>query len=283
MNNPQSEANPQPQPAPAEPQQIVVRRKVSPPLVTYTILGVTIFVYILQMLTQYGLFQEPFIALGQMIFGAADMKALLAQGWGNDILLLLGAKFRALIVAGQLWRLFTPALLHANLMHVGFNMYALFVLGRSIEPQYGRWRFLALYLLGAFGGNTLSFLLSDGLSVGASTAIFGLIAADGIFIYQNRKMFGPRARPALQNVLTILVINLAIGLSSSSIDNWGHLGGLLAGAGFAWFAGPILSVEGFWPNYELTDKRSSTTVWMAGGIVTVVLIGLVMWGISRFS
>lgn len=278
MNYPSNETSP-----PPDQQQVTIQQRVEPPLVTYVILGLTVFVYLLQMLTEAGLFREPFIWLGQLIFGSNDMNALLTRGWGSNILLLLGAKFRVLIVEGQYWRLFTPALLHANLVHIGFNMYALFAIGRSLEPHYGRVRFIMLYLLGAFGGNTLSFLLSDGLSVGASTAIFGLIAADGVFIYQNRQIFGGRARAALQNILTLLVINLAIGLSSSNIDNWGHLGGLLAGAAFAWFAGPLLGVEGVWPAYEIKDKRSFSTALITAGIVVVITAGLVFWGIGYYS
>lgn len=278
MNYPQNEAAPS-----TDQPQVIIQQKLAPPLVTYIILGVTVFVYVLQMLTQAGLFREPFIWLGQIIFGSSGMNALLAQGWGSNILLLLGAKIRILIVEGQYWRLFTPALLHANLVHIGFNMYALFAIGRSLEPQYGHARFSMLYLLGAFGGNTLSFLLSDGLSVGASTAIFGLIAANGVFIYQNRQIFGGRARAALQNILTILVINLAIGLSSSNIDNWGHLGGLLAGAAFAWFAGPVLGIEGVWPAYEVKDKRSISTALITAGIVAAIIAGLVIWGIGFYS
>jgi rhomboid protease GluP len=89
-----------------------------------------------------------------------------------------------------LWRLFTPLLLHGSIAHIGFNMYALFIIGPGLERYYGHLRFLVLYLLAGFAGNVFSFLFTPALSVGASTAIFGLVAAQGVFLYRHRQLFG---------------------------------------------------------------------------------------------
>ena len=89
-----------------------------------------------------------------------------------------------------------------------------------MEGYYGHSRFLLLYIIGAFCGNTLSFVLSPSASLGASTAIFALVAAEGVFIYRNRSMFGTRARSMLSNLVLIVVVNLVIGLQPG-IDNWG--------------------------------------------------------------
>ena len=78
------------------------------------------------------------------------------------------------------------------------------------------------------------------VSVGASTALFGLIAAHAVFILKNRETIH-NASSALRSILSVIALNLAIGLSSG-IDNWGHLGGLLGGALMAWGAGPVLGV-----------------------------------------
>ena len=121
-------------------------------------------------------------------------------------------------------------------------MYALVVFGAGLERYFGRWRYLLLYLLGGFTGNVLSFLLSSGYSVGASTAIFGLVGAQGVFLYQNRKLFGNQFGRAIGNVLFIVAVNLVLGLTPG-IDNWGHVGGLLGGLIFTWFAGPVWQVE----------------------------------------
>lgn len=258
-----------------------VRRPTARPVVTYTILGITIITYLLQEATGVGLFQEPFLALGQMVFGSSVFQQLLEQGWSSDLLILLGGKISPLIQIGQFWRLITPVLLHASLTHIAFNMYALFSLGPILEAYYGHWRFLMLYLLAGLGGNILSFLMSPGTvpSVGASTSLFGLITAWGIFIYLNRSILGPQARAMLNNVIVIVLVNLALGLTGS-IDNWGHLGGLITGLAFSWFAGPRLEIAYNYPEYELVDQRSSAMVWMVGSVLFVLLVGIVFLRIS---
>ena len=230
---------------------VAVRGPNRPPLVSNTLLGLTIAVFLLQL-------------AGQSLLN-------------RDLALALGAKFNEGIRDGQLWRLLTPALLHGSVLHIAFNMMALRSLGPSLERHYGHGRFLALYLLGAFGGNVLSFLFSDGVSVGASTAIFGLFAAEAVFLYVNGKLFGPAARQALRQMGGLLVINLLISLSPG-IDMWGHLGGLLAGGGFALLAGPKLIVAGDYPHLRLEDARPATWVWTAAALVLVVFAALAAWG-----
>ena len=105
------------------------------PVVTYTILALTIVVFGLQYLS----------------------RTLSANQY--DWPYLLGAKVNDLILAGQVWRLITPILLHASILHIGFNMYALFVIGPQLERFYGHKRFLLLYLITGFTGNVLSFVL----------------------------------------------------------------------------------------------------------------------------
>jgi rhomboid protease GluP len=176
-------------------------------------------------------------------------------------------KVNLLIAQGQLWRLFTPIFLHGNLIHIGFNMYALYLLGPRLERYYGHARFLGLYILSGFGGNVFSMMFTDAPSLGSSTAIFGLIGAQGIFLYQNRGVFGPAVRQAINNIISIAVINLVIGLSPG-IDNWGHIGGLVGGLLVAFLGGPLLNVTGIYPNLALADRRTTTEVLQAHAIVT---------------
>ena len=138
---------------------------------------------------------------------------------------------------------------------------------------------LGWYLLGGLGGNVLSFLMSPGPapSVGASTAIFGLIAAEGVFIYLNRSIFGPQARSMLTNIVVIVVINLALGLSPG-IDNWGHVGGLIGGLIFGLFAGPVWEVQGVMPALHLVDKREPREVVTGAAIVILVFGALAVLG-----
>jgi rhomboid protease GluP len=249
MNNyPSSpESSPPSSTAPPPPQTVAVKMPDTKPVVAYTIMGITILVYLLQ----YG---------SQVLLG-------------NDYPAALGLKANEMIQQGQYWRLITPILLHGSILHVSFNMYALYIFAPTLERNMGHWRFLALYLIGGLGGNVASFIFSTAPSLGSSTAIFGLLGAEGVFLYQNKKLFGKNAQRALINIITVGVINLIIGLSPG-IDNWGHVGGLIGGLAFSWFAGPILHVEGVFPSLKLVDGRESGDIWRAGLAVSVLLIGL---------
>ena len=159
-----------------------------------------------------------------------------------ELLLYFGAKINPLILQGEVWRFLTPAFLHGSVLHLAFNMYALFSIGPTLERKYGKTSFLLLYAISAIFGNVLSFLFSPNVSLGSSTAIFGLIAAQGVYIYKNRHLLGSAARPLLMNVLFSIMVNLFLGFSSSNIDNLGHLGGLAGGSLYAWFAGPSYGI-----------------------------------------
>lgn len=214
------------------------------------------------------------VALCVVVFAAQQISLSLT---GVDLPLALGAKSNPLIAAGQFWRLFTPMLLHGSLLHIGFNMYALVIIGRGLEQHYGHMRFLLLYLVGGFAGNVVSFYLSPNPSVGASTAIFGMISAEAVFIFQNRQLFGNRARNMLMSIGMVLLVNLGLGLTPGSmIDNWGHLGGLLGGLAFSWAAGPIYEVIGLAPELTLRDKRSRMAAWQVAAAIAVVLTALVV-------
>ncbi|PKO14711.1 MAG: hypothetical protein CVU39_13355 [Chloroflexi bacterium HGW-Chloroflexi-10] len=224
------------------------------PIVTYVLLGVTVVFYLLQLLSENltGL-DLPFAFLG---------------------------KFNQLILYGELWRLFTPALLHGSIMHLVFNMYALYIFGNNLEYQYGHLRFFLLYLMGAFAGNVASFVLTANPSLGASTAIFGLLAAEGVFIYRNRRFFGSRARSILTNIVLVLGFNLFLGLTPGSyIDNWGHMGGLIGGLLFAWTAGPLWEMQVDLQGYRLVDKQKKAQVWFG---VLVVMAAFSVLAITRW-
>jgi rhomboid protease GluP len=230
------------------PQQPTIRHKTVKPYVTYVILGITVSIYVLQ-----------YIVINLT---------------GRDYLFYLGGKINELILLGQLWRFLTPMLLHGGWLHLAGNMYSLYILGRGMEGEWGHRRFFLLYITAGFCGNVLSFLLSVENSQGASTAILGLIGAEAVFWFQNRKLF-KNAMNQLKNIAMVLVINLFIGVVAlAKIDNFGHLGGLLGGALFAWFAGPLLNLEGLFPVFDLTDKRNPDQVWVGTGITLLVFSGL---------
>lgn len=239
------------------PQQVPISTSQQRPIVTYTILVLAVIIYILQMASQN-------------FMGGTDLPAL------------YGMKVNEFILQGQYWRLITPVFLHGSIMHLGFNMYALFILGPMLERLYGHGRFLGIIFVSGFAGNVMSFLFSASPSLGSSTAIFGLLGAQGVLLYQNRQFYGRVAQRALINLIVIAGINLVIGLSPG-IDNWGHIGGLLGGTLFAWFGGPVLAVEGIAPNYRVVNQRSmgdsiraGLSVFVLFGLVTVVYVFLQM-------
>jgi rhomboid protease GluP len=125
-----------------------------------------------------------------------------------------------------------------------------------------------------------AFASPNAIGFGASTSVFGLIAAEGIFFYQNRKLFADQFKRVIGNAIFIMGANLLIGPAIGA-GNWGHIGGLLGGLLFASFAGPQWEIEGIHPDYRLVDRRSVQAV--IAGAATVVLIfgGLAMWGMVR--
>lgn len=254
-------------PPPGAPRWVEVRYDSQRPIVVYTLLGLTVLVYLLQLVSPL------FVDARSLML---DMGVVV---YGSDPISILGMKINELILQGQFWRLITPVLLHGSILHLGFNMYALNALGPELERHYGHWRFLALYLLAGFVGNVASFMFSSNPSLGSSTAIFGLLGAEGVFLYQNRELFGRNARRALGNIVMIAGFNLIIGLNPG-IDNWGHIGGLIGGFSFAWVAGPLLKVQGIFPNLHVQDQRETGEVIRAG--ITLGFLWLVFAAVAIY-
>jgi rhomboid protease GluP len=255
-------------PSRPRPRQVRLHLPERPPLVTYLFLALTILVYLSQVLTGEG--YVDLLHLTCPYFATPDLPSC------------FGLKVNELILEGQLWRLITPILLHGSLLHIGFNMYALYILGPDLEQHYGHAGFLALYLTSGFAGFVLSFLLTDAPSLGASTTIFGLLAAQGVFVYRNRLIFGRRAQLVLRSIINIALINFLIGLAPG-IDNWGHLGGFLGGALFAWIAAPEYRVEGEAPDMRLVDKNLPGRAWYATLAVMLIFGAAAAGAILGFS
>jgi membrane associated rhomboid family serine protease len=162
------------------------------------------------------------------------------------------------IAEGEWYRLITAMFLHFGLVHLLLNMWALWVLGRSLEASLGPLRFLALYLVAGLGGNVAAYLFSaeNVTSAGASTSMFGMFAA---LIVIERRMGRD-----ISSVLPILVINLVFTLTVPGLSIPGHLGGLVTG-------GVLALVLAYAP-------RSWRGLFQLAGIsiVLVALIGLAL-------
>lgn len=152
----------------------------------------------------------------------------------TSALILLSAKVNALIALGEYWRLLSAMFLHANFLHVTFNMLALHIIGRDIERFYGKKKFLAIYFISGLVGSGFSYLFISGVSVGASGAIFGLMGAN-LYLYKvnpnvYKRIYGT-------DFIMLIGINLLIGFIGPNIDIAGHIGGLIAGFTTAWALG----------------------------------------------
>lgn len=133
------------------------------------------------------------------------------------------ALFRPLVDSGEIWRLFTVALVHGGLTHLFFNMFSLLVLGNPIEEALGKARFLIIFFISLLTGSLASIYLTNQLyvSVGASGAIFGLF---GAFIAM-RKMINEGVR----DIYVIIGLNFVFGFVLGGVDWRAHLGGLVGG------------------------------------------------------
>lgn len=126
---------------------------------------------------------------------------------------------------GDWYRIVTGAFLHSGLLHLGFNMLALYFLGTLLEPAVGSRRFAAIYVVSLLGGSFGALLLDPReLTVGASGAVFGLMAA-AFFVARNRGL-----DDLASQIGFFVVINLVFTFSIPNISIGGHLGGLAAGA-----------------------------------------------------
>ncbi|MBW7881202.1 MAG: rhomboid family intramembrane serine protease [Caldilineaceae bacterium] len=243
----------------------------SRPTVTRTLLAVLLGVFVLEIL--YGaLFYGSWTS-----FNMTDIRVLID----------LGAKVNVLIAEGEFWRLLTATLLHSGILHLLFNLYALFALGPLLEGYVGHTRFFFIYLIAGLYGSLASYALSGPVSVGASGAIFGLIGAITVFFARYRNNFGVRGQTILQNMIIVLVLNLVIGFSSGFIDNWGHIGGLIGGA---------LLTAGIMPRFqpptvlrfdgpqqlEVVDRRPFEVAWTALCIILLIL-GVLWVTLIRFG
>jgi membrane associated rhomboid family serine protease len=136
-----------------------------------------------------------------------------------------GALYGPLVHDGDWWRLVTSGFLHANLIHIGFNMYLLYVLGQMLEPAYGSVRFALVYVVALLGGSFGALLVDPhAVTVGASGAVFGLM---GVAFFELRAR---GVDPFQTGIGGLIVINLLFSFVFPGISWGGHVGGLVAGS-----------------------------------------------------
>lgn len=144
----------------------------------------------------------------------------------NSMLINNFALYAPYVRGGDYYRLISSAFLHVSLFHLLVNMYSLYIIGSQIENFFGKTKYIVIYLFSAIMGSLFSMLFTRGVSLGASGAIFGLLGAMLYFGYFYRIYLG---NTITSQILPVILINLLIGFSSSSIDNFAHIGGLVGG------------------------------------------------------
>ncbi len=133
------------------------------------------------------------------------------------------ALYGPLVDSGEIWRLFTVALVHGGLTHLFFNMFSLLVLGNPIEEALGKARFLVIFFTSLLTGSLASIYLNSypHVSVGASGAVFGLF---GAFIALRN-----RINEGVRDIYVIVGLNFVFGFILGGVDWRAHLGGLVGG------------------------------------------------------
>jgi membrane associated rhomboid family serine protease len=201
------------------------------PSVTYVILGITVIVSLLTLLG-----------------GQTEL-----ESW------LLLDKF-AMFFDNEYWRLFTVVLVHGSIIHLMFNMYALWIIGPIVEALYGPWRYIAVYLICAAAGSAASYATSPNPAVGASGAVFGLFGALIVADRIHKPALTRNARNLTMQIGMLIGINLVIGFSVPGIDNAAHIGGLLAGMALGFLLVPRGARLGsFWSRPRSASEPQSPT------------------------
>jgi membrane associated rhomboid family serine protease len=169
------------------------------------------------------------------------------------------------VANGQVYRLLSSAFLHEpigsglGLLHIVFNMWALIVVGPSLERMLGRVRFLAVYLVSALAGSVLFYVVAapTALALGASGAIFGLFGA--WFVLARRLRLDAR------QIIILIVINLGISFAVPGIAWQAHVGGLIAGAG-------LTAAFAYAPRRSRALTQAAATVAILAILVIAVVI-----------
>jgi rhomboid protease GluP len=151
----------------------------------------------------------------------------------QDLSIRLGANYGPYTIDGQWWRLVASMFIHGGLLHIAFNMWCLWNLGRLAESVYGQWTFATVYLTTGLSASLMSAAWHFPIpvsSVGASGAIFGIAGALIASFYLGEFSM-PRAAMSgmLRSVATFVAYNLVFGAVMAGTDNAAHVGGLLMG------------------------------------------------------
>jgi len=240
-------------------------------IATYIVLGVTIAISL----------AAAFAVDGAKIYAALELN-------------------KPLIADGQVWRLLSVTLVHGDpdpsafaftLIHLGLNMYALYLVGPIVERLYGSTRFVAFYAIAAIGGSLGTFAFGDApLGTGASGAIFGLFGVVFAATRLHLPVLDAASRRMASQIGTLILVNIVIGLSQGFVDNMAHIGGLITGAllAVAFMPGKVPTLRSMWQpgaNGQIASGgflaspfgRVAALVLLIGLMAVAAAVGLGKW------
>jgi membrane associated rhomboid family serine protease len=215
------------------------------------------------------------VFLIEVVVGAGSLSPF---GSGNGITLHKMGSLTPydVLVLHQYWRMVSVMFLHLDLLHIAFNMWALWVLGQYVEGILGHVKFLVLYFIAGLAGSVLIVYSAPllGPTVGASGAIYGIFGALAIYAFVNRNRdFASRA--ILGNIVFLLIINLAFTFGYGGISWQGHVGGLIGGTALM---GGFMMLGRKNPGGRFTSSDIVITV-----AALVLIVGLTFWHVQTFT
>jgi membrane associated rhomboid family serine protease len=242
-----------------------------PPFMTYLIIAVTVVTSLTAM--SGALSPEGFLRSGSL---EAQLSLLVLP-----------------VAHGEYWRLLSVTLVHdpASILHLLFNMYALWYAGQLVERMYGSWLLLLLYVICGIAGGAASFafgLSAGAYGVGASGAIFGLFGVVLVSTRFHHAILDAQSRAVASQVGVLIVLNLVIGFTGlMNVDNFAHVGGLLAGLWLALIIPPIhvQTLGSAWQSPRGARSRAQTLAIRVGGVVALIAVvgGVVAYGTAKWQ
>jgi len=211
-------------------------------------------------------------AIAVMITAVFGLELLLGGTDSTVVLMRMGALSRERVLEGEIWRMASATFLHGGFAHFAFNTFVLVSLGRSLERVIGTWRFLSLYGLSCLGGSALSLVFLDGIGVGASGGLWGLLVAEAVLAWRSQgilpELYIVQARKAA-------TFNLVLNLVNSfrpHVDMWAHFGGGAVG-GLLFLTGLITRGLPRLDDASAPAAAPQPGAWRPlGAVVSVVLI-----------